>query len=710
MAGLNFPLPDCEMQRYARCMLRLPASVPLVAAAFLCALTALQMSAAVPAKGSASTLAVEGVGKGAAPLDGTWQFHLGDDSSWAGASIDDSAWEQITADTTWGAQTHPAYVGFAWYRKHIHIATAPGAEPDIALFIRHIDDAYEIYWNGQLIGHYGGMPPHPKYYYNAGPQTFGLGSVRDGVLAIRVWKAPLMSFDSDQLGGFVEPPLIGSPTAIAEHKAASDYTWLRSRQYNFAIHFLEAIILLIAVLSWLRNRSQLVLLALSANLGSALGALILTGLRLPLGFNFAIGWLQPVLSVTDIGLWYLLLYLLRLDNRPRITRFTHYLAIISIVCTSLDGALTLADWSNPAYSYWAPLADGILTAIFTTLEAFPLVLVGFAIGKRLAFDRWFLAAAACLDGMVSIIRIAVQQGSRFTHWTIGQKIGAPIFTINGNVFNAQTLADTLLLIAIVYAVYRYTKDAARRQSALEQEFRSARELQQVLVPEALPALPGFDFTSAYRPAQEVGGDFFQVIPLDGPHAGSTLILVGDVSGKGLKAAMTVALIVGAVRTVARFVGSPAAVLTELNTRLHGRMRGGFATCLALLIGPDGSCVLASAGHPAPYLNDRPLELPGALPLGVLADAVYEERTFQLAEGDHCTLYTDGLLEARSHTGEIFSFDRLDALFSTAPSASEATLAAVDFGQEDDITVLTLTRRSKDYAGATQLVAPALRPA
>ncbi len=102
--------------------------------------------------------------------------------------------------------------------------------------------------------------------------------------------------------------------------------------------------------------------------------------------------------------------------------------------------------------------------------------------------------------------------------------------------------------------------AVGRQAAIERELQSARELQQILIPETLPQLPGYALTSAYIPAQEVGGDFFQVIPLDGEHADSTLIVLGDVSGKGLKAAMAVSVIVGAVRSLADFTSSPAEIL------------------------------------------------------------------------------------------------------------------------------------------------------
>ena len=71
------------------------------------------------------------------------------------------------------------------------------------MLIRHIDDAYEIYWNGKLVSRFGTMPPNPSYLWSPPPQTFGLGPIRDGVLALRVWKAPLNSFDTDQLGGLM---------------------------------------------------------------------------------------------------------------------------------------------------------------------------------------------------------------------------------------------------------------------------------------------------------------------------------------------------------------------------------------------------------------------------------------------------------------------------------------------------------------------------
>ena len=232
------------------------------------------------------------------------------------------------------------------------------------------------------------------------------------------------------------------------------------------------------------------------------------------------------------------------------------------------------------------------------------------------------------------------------------------------------------------------------------------EIQQVLIPETLPKVPGFTVTSAYKPAQQVGGDFFQIIPVGG---GSTLVILGDVSGKGLKAAMAVSLIVGAVRALADDYSQPGQLLTQLNRRLFGRLQGGFATCLILLLKSDSTCVVASAGHPAPFLNSQEIDTPGALPLGVSPNTAYMECEVATKPGDHLALYTDGLLEARNPRGELYGFKRLEDLFASPTNAAAATEAAVNFGQDDDITVLTLTRLAVGEESMAIHLAATLQP-
>jgi serine phosphatase RsbU (regulator of sigma subunit) len=280
------------------------------------------------------------------------------------------------------------------------------------------------------------------------------------------------------------------------------------------------------------------------------------------------------------------------------------------------------------------------------------------------------------------------QGSRFTHWTLADNLREPIFLINGSDVSLPTMTGTFLLVALVYALYRSSMEDRRRRSLLDQEMNSARELQQVLIPETFPSVRGFAITSSYRPALEVGGDFFQIIPLEDDF---TLVILGDVSGKGIKAAIAVSLIVGLVRVLVETTQSPAQMLTELNRRLCGRLQGGFATCVTLRFDPQGNCCLASAGHPPPYVNDRELAVSGSFPLGLFPTVAYEESRVRLQVNDHLALYTDGLLEARNKTGELFGFDRIRELFATLPDAARATEAAVLFGQDDDITVVTLVR-------------------
>jgi hypothetical protein len=227
---------------------------------------------------------------------------------------------------------------------------------------------------------------------------------------------------------------------------------------------------------------------------------------------------------------------------------------------------------------------------------------------------------------------------------------------------------------------------SRRQAVIEAELEAAQQVQQVLVPERINVVPGFAVDPVYEPAQQVGGDFFQILPAED---GGLLVIVGDVAGKGLPAAMLVSVLVGAIRGVAGYTRDPAELLANLNERLVGRAGGGFSTALVALIEADGRTTIANAGHLSPYLDGRELELPGALPLGVAAGMRYETTEVWLEPGQRLTFYSDGVVEAQNAKGELFGFERAcDA--STRP-ATEIVQAAKQFGQKDDITVVTIER-------------------
>ena len=415
-------------------------------------------------------LVIEDLGKGTFALSGPWQFHPGDDPAWASPAFDSSNWEQLNADQPWGKQGHAHLTGIAWYRCSIANNRVPGVPQQFSLLVPKIHDSYEIYWNGSLIGRNGKLPPRPVWYISQPMQTFEIGQVRQGVLAVRVWKAPLLSDDSGGRGGFDAAPLIGSPEAIATAKAAYEFEWLRSRQLHFGANLLCAVIALLSFLLWLRAPSRWILFWMAGFAIVQPVKLLLLNAHLGWPYPVAMGAAQPLSAVQDISLWFLILWLLPLHENRALCRFTRILACIYTVNAILDGVLVVINW-NPRWTGFAQASDAVLTIFTTLFGAFPLVLVGYALFRRKQFDsaRWLVAILVFLDEMMIVFSIAVKQGRQFTGWSIGDKIDLPFFFIDGNGISLSTLAGTLLLVAIVYAVYDSVREDQRRQEALERE-------------------------------------------------------------------------------------------------------------------------------------------------------------------------------------------------------------------------------------------------
>jgi serine phosphatase RsbU (regulator of sigma subunit) len=192
--------------------------------------------------------------------------------------------------------------------------------------------------------------------------------------------------------------------------------------------------------------------------------------------------------------------------------------------------------------------------------------------------------------------------------------------------------------------------------------------------------------AAYVAAAEVGGDFYQAFP---EADGGLLFFIGDVSGKGLSAAMVGTLIVGAIRSLAVQQLSPARSLTLLNQQLVGQTDEGFVTCLCARISSSGTMIIANAGHLAPYVDGAEIDLANGLPLGISIMADYTEQTVQLPELARLTFISDGVVEAKNERHELLGFARTQEL-SVLPAAAIAQ-AAQTHGQADDVTVVTIQR-------------------
>jgi serine phosphatase RsbU (regulator of sigma subunit) len=298
---------------------------------------------------------------------------------------------------------------------------------------------------------------------------------------------------------------------------------------------------------------------------------------------------------------------------------------------------------------------------------------------------FFLAATA--DSADTVLDFAASR-----QW-IPQEFASPRFHLGPIAFGTGTVAYTVFLGSLIAVIlYRFIRISEEEQRS-SAEIAAARSVQALLIPTTLPSNRNFMLESAYLPIQGVGGDFFQVLPLKDD---SLLIVVGDVSGKGLQAAMNSSTLVGALRN--ELSHDPATVLDNLNHVLIGAVASPgavpeldaapcFATCLCARIFPDGTLTVANAGHLSPYRDGRELELKPNLPLGVIAGTHYEESTFLLERGDRLVFLSDGVVEAMNQQGELFGFERTRQVSNE--SARYIAQTAKRFGQKDDITVVSL---------------------
>ena len=379
-------------------------------------------------------------------------------------------------------------------------------------------------------------------------------------------------------------------------------------------------------------------------------------------------WLEPVLFGSWVILWWIWFRLKRPSWVPRAVA----LLTLGFMVSTLIGENLL----YPLISL--PMADLFHTASLVVRLGLlvVLILVVYRGIRRQGVEGWLVLPA--------VILLIIAQ---FTSELVVMHLLITWFPFGVRVTMSQT-ADLLSAAVITVLLLRRLVLSVREQRLLALDVKQAQEVQGVILPEAVTKLPGLVIETEYRPAREVGGDFYQIIAH--PTDGSLLIVAGDVAGKGLRAGMLVALLVGAIRTTSEVNFDPLLVLQVLNRRLLGRGEA-HATCLSLRIGADGAVTLANAGHLPPYLNGQAIEMEGALPLGVLAGAEFTVTHFQLQENDRLVLASDGIVEAMDEQGRLFGFARVQQLLQDRLTAAEVAAAAQRFGQQDDISVIAMTR-------------------
>jgi serine phosphatase RsbU (regulator of sigma subunit) len=251
------------------------------------------------------------------------------------------------------------------------------------------------------------------------------------------------------------------------------------------------------------------------------------------------------------------------------------------------------------------------------------------------------------------------------------------------------------------------QEEAQERERIEQELRVARLIQQTLLPNSVPGLAGYDVAAYYRPAREVGGDFYDFLELEDGRLG---LVVGDATGHGVPAALMMANTQSVLRAVAQRGGSePGRILAEVNEVLLAYMPPSmFVTCFYAILDPkDGTLSYANAGHDLPYLwhgcDCEELRARG-MPLGLMPGMSYEEKEMVLNTGEGVLFYSDGLVEAHNPEGEMFGFPRLRALVAQHAEEEKAlrdflmkelqSFTGEEWEQEDDITLVTLQRSTQ----------------
>jgi serine phosphatase RsbU (regulator of sigma subunit)/CHASE1-domain containing sensor protein/anti-sigma regulatory factor (Ser/Thr protein kinase) len=306
----------------------------------------------------------------------------------------------------------------------------------------------------------------------------------------------------------------------------------------------------------------------------------------------------------------------------------------------------------------------------------------------------------------------------------GAESNLPAFVLaSGLLMSLLIFGITLLVVRSRTRAEHYSEDLEIANKELEsfyysveQELGTARSIQHALLPKDLPKLEGWKIAYHYQPAREVGGDFYDFLSMDDGRIG---IVIGDVSGKGIAAALVMANTQSVLRAVARRGGiAPGQVLAEANEVLYAYIPSGtFVTCFYGILDPQsGRIVYANAGHDPPYLQrdgDAQELMARGMPLGLMPEMPYEEKESVLVAGDDLLFYSDGLVEAHDPKGEMFGFPRLRKLIMAQSAGGGEELVdfllaeltrftGEDSEQEDDITLVALER---SRAGVRDLEEP-----
>ena len=603
-------------------------------------------------------------------LSGAWRISSDDQPAYALPSFDDSQWKSVSVPRgdkyIWGTSY--------WLRRSVELPAGVRKTP-LALTFGTIHDVYEVYVDGRRIGGTGNFEsfgdariPRPRTFVippgvlpESGPVPIAL-HVRGALFFHPDWRL-------SDVGPWEITNVATAPVHAAEQQIQERQVVLASTLW-FSAAFL--ILALVSLAAWVAQRTQrelfwfgLVCLARAGHAAYIYFAYPELRLFTPTGIDIGFGpgtfdnplFGEFVLAALGIRKWWL-----------------HVLLWGGWILSPLSEIAGVSGPGMPFTGLPANLWVGLLTVAVIVWE-WRSVRAGLPLEQHVFRGVLLFSALSTVQVWIVLIRqqIEIVPGSAF-------HLRPPQFFLGQYQVKPGDLIWLAVSAMILLLLFRRGGADRRERQRLAGEFEAARVIQRLLLNTNIPPDPTLQFDAVYAPAQEVGGDFYYA--LDG-----RTILLGDVSGKGLKAAMLVSLLIGVLRNTTE--RRPGKVLATLNAALAGQTDGGFVTCCCVHLTSAHQAIVANAGHVAPYLDGTEAVVETALPLGLDEGTAYAESTLDVGAGTALTLVSDGVVEAANAKGELFGFERTAAIATL--SAGDIASAARAWGQNDDITVVTVRR-------------------
>jgi hypothetical protein len=592
-------------------------------------------------------------------LNQGWLEQDGDETEWSRPEFDDSAWNTVDLDDLGAARQ-----GWHWYRRRVNFG--PG-QRELRLLIAGGDGTDELFANGIRVS---GPTLRSSLLVSRPVEDVFPVSDASGILEIALRTRVPPGYAAWHLPQFTSV-IMGLRAAVEYERQALESQRLYSLAPSICINLLLCLAGVSALALYATQQTQreyifLGLYLLLVGISDGLSILQSSGL-LPLSANFLIAdpliyaWVVAQIEFT---------YSFAGRRAGRIWRIYGASLVVPLMLSALTWVGLFA---SDTYVLIEATATGPVGLLLSAL-----LFVWYCQGNREA--GWLIfpsLAPAVSTALFDLGTASISLGWRPFNFLVEPIQMGPI------VLQLVDIGTLVFLLSIAVVMFFRFSRVSREQARAAAELAAAREIQRHLVPAVLPSLPNYTIEAAYLPAHEVGGDFYQVLPQTD---GSVLVVIGDVSGKGLRAAMTSAFAIGALHALAAEISDPPQLLSRLNREILRGQDRGFITCLCIKLSPSGQMTMSNAGHLPPYRDGEELISEGGPPLGLFPDLIYSGSRFEINCGNSLTLLSDGVVEATDSKDELFGFERTKALSSYS---AHGIAAAQQFGQEDDITVVKL---------------------